>query len=168
MLLGDNPTHPEYLAMMQCVDARREGKIRVIDIEYELNMQTLKRWAVARRSHIHSQYFQSIRESRELVLEELGRQWYQIQQQRRSHANTIPDYGLQFPTSKTQRTKDAITYNKEVSILSGIAKYEGFPAAPQIKGASATQVDDDLETIAVSNYLFFNIERSSYILIAFP
>ncbi|CAK7198403.1 Transcriptional regulatory protein [Sporothrix eucalyptigena] len=148
MLLGDNPTHPEYLAMMQCVNERRDGKIRVIDVEYEFNMQTLKRWAVARRSHIHSQYFQSIRESRELVLEELGRQWYQIQQQRRRHANTIPDYGLQFPTSKTQRTKDAITYNKEVSILSGIAKYEGFPAAPQIKGASTTQVDDDLEAIA--------------------
>ncbi|CAK7216799.1 Transcriptional regulatory protein [Sporothrix bragantina] len=148
MLLGDNPTHPEYLAMMQCVNERRDGKIRVIDTEFDFNMQTLKRWAVARRSHIHSQYFQSIRESRELVLEELGRQWYQIQQQRRRHANTIPDYGLQFPTSKTQRTKDAITYNKEVSVLSGIAKYEGFPAAPQIKGASTTQVDDDLEAIA--------------------
>ncbi|CAK7210443.1 Transcriptional regulatory protein [Sporothrix curviconia] len=148
MLLGDNPTHPEYLAMMQCVNERRDGKIRVIDIEYDFNMQALKRWAVARRSHIHSQYFQSIRESRELVLEELGRQWYQIQQQRRRHANTIPDYGLQFPTSKIERTKDAITYNKEVSVLSGIAKYEGFPAAPQIKGASTTQVDDDLEAIA--------------------
>ncbi|CAK7268279.1 Transcriptional regulatory protein [Sporothrix epigloea] len=148
MLLGDNPTHPEYLAMMQCVNERRDGKIRVIDIEYELNTQTLKRWAVARRSHIHSQYFQSIRESRELILEELGRQWYQIQQQRRGHANTIPDYGLQFPASKIQQTKDAITYNKEVSILSGIAKYEGFPAAPRIKGASNNQVDDDLEAIA--------------------
>ncbi|ERT03462.1 hypothetical protein HMPREF1624_01777 [Sporothrix schenckii ATCC 58251] len=150
MLIGDNPTHPEYLAMMQCVNERRDEKLRVIDVEYDFNLQTLKRWAVARRSHIHGQYFQSIRESRELVLEELGRQWYQIQQQRRRHANTIPDYGLQFPTANTQRVKDAITYNKEVSILSGIAKYEGFPAAPQIKGASTTQVDDDLEAIARS------------------
>ncbi|KAL1897889.1 Transcriptional regulatory protein [Sporothrix stenoceras] len=148
MLLGDNPTHPEYLAMMQCVNDRRDEKLRVIDVEYSFNLQTLKRWAVARRSHIHGQYFQSIRESRELVLEELGRQWYQIQQQRRRHANTIPDYGLQFPSAKPQRVKDAITYNTEVSILSGIAKYEGFPAAPQIKGASSTQVDDDLEAIA--------------------
>ncbi|OAA57920.1 transcriptional regulatory protein [Niveomyces insectorum RCEF 264] len=148
MLLGDSPTHPEYLAMMQCVNERRDEKLRVSDVEYQFNMQTLKRWAVGRRSQIHGQYFQSVRESRELVLEELGRQWYQIQQQRRRHANTIPDYGLRFPASKAQRTKDAITYNKEVSILAGIAKYEGFPAAPPIKGASAVQVDDDLEAIA--------------------
>ena len=149
MLQGDSPTHPEYLAMMQCIDERRDEKKRVVDTELALNMQTLNRWAVARRSHIHGQYFQGIRESREMVLEELGRQWYQIQQQRRRHANTVPDYGLRFPASKQQRIRDAVNYNKEVSILSGLAKYEGFPAAPSIRGASHVQVDDDLEAIAV-------------------
>ncbi len=162
MLTGDNPTHPEYLAMMQCIDERRDEKIRVIDLEYEYNTQALKRWAVARRSHIHGQYFQSVRESRELVLEELGRQWYQIQQQRRRHAITIPDYGLRFPASQTQRIKDAITYNKEVSILSGVAKYEGFPAAPQIRGASSTQVVDDLEAIAVCRFVLVWVPLPAY------
>ena len=151
MLTGDNPTHPEYLAMMQCIDAARDEKIRIIDLEYKFNTQTLKRWAVGRRGQIHGQFFQGVRESREAVLEELGRQWYQIQQQRRRHANTIPDYGIRFPASKTQRTKEAVAYNKEVSILSGIAKHEGFPAAPQLKGAAAYEIEDDLGEIAVSS-----------------
>ncbi len=153
MLTGDNPTHPEYLAMMQCIDARRDEKQRIIDLEHKFNMQTLRKWAVARRSQTHGQYFQSVREARETVIEDLGRKWYQIQQQRRRHANTIPDYGIRFPTSKTQRTRDAVAYNKEVSILSGLAKYEGFPAAPHINGASAAEIEDDFEEMAVSSLL---------------
>ncbi|TPX16568.1 uncharacterized protein E0L32_003862 [Thyridium curvatum] len=150
MLTGDNPTHPEYLAMMQCIDARRDERQRVIDLEYQFNMDTTKRWAVARRAQIHGQYFQSIRQSREDILEDLGRQWYQIQQQRRKHANNIPDFGIRFPMSKPQRVRNAIAYNKEVSILSGVAKHEGFPAAPQINGASAGEMDEDLEEILKS------------------
>lgn len=150
MLTGDNPTHPEYLAMMQCIDARRDERQRVIDLEYQFNMDTTKRWAVARRAQIHGQYFQSIRQSREDILEDLGRQWYQIQQQRRKHANNIPDFGIRFPMSKPQRVRNAIAYNKEVSILSGVAKHEGFPAAPQINGASVGEMDEDLEEILVS------------------
>ncbi len=149
MLMGDNPTHPEYLAMMQCIDARRDEKQRIIDLEFKFNIQTLKHWAVARRGQIHGQYYQSVREAREAVLDDLGLQWYQIQQQRRRHANTIPDYGIRFPASKAQRTRDAVAYNKEVSILSGLAKYGGFPAAPQINGASAVEIEDDFEEIAV-------------------
>ncbi len=149
MLMGDKPTHPAYLAMMQCIDARRDEKQRIIDLEFKFNMQTLKRWAVARRGQIHGQYFQSVREARETVLEDLGNQWYQVQQQRRRHANTIPDYGIRYPASKVQRTKDAVAFNKEVSILSGLAKYEGFPAAPRINGATAAEIDDDFEEIAV-------------------
>lgn len=148
--MADNPTHPAYLALMRTVDQRRDESIRISDLEYKFNMQTLRSWAVARRSQIHTQYYQSVRESRARVMEDLGRQWHQIQHQRRRHANTIPDYGIRFPASKAQRTKDAIAYNKEVSILSGFAKYEGFPAAPKIKGASAVEVEDDLEEIAVS------------------
>ena len=153
MLTGDNPTHPEYLAMMKCVDARRDERLRVVKLEYKFNQQTLKQWAIARRGQIHGQYFQSIRESREKVLDELGRQWYHIQQQRRRHANTVPDFGIRFPASKTQRTKDAVAYNKEVSILSGIAKYQGFPAAPSIRGASSTEIEEDFEEIIVRKTL---------------
>lgn len=150
MLRADKPTHPEYLAMMQCVDQRLEDKLRHIRREHDYRMEALDRWAVSRRAQVLSQFYQSVRESREDLLENLGRQWYEIQHERRRHANTIPDYGIRFPQAKTQRIKDAIAYNKEVSILSGIAKYRGFPAAPDVNGASGEEVDDDMEAIAVS------------------
>ncbi|KAK7757735.1 Transcriptional regulatory protein [Diatrype stigma] len=147
MLRSDNPTHPEYLAMMQCIDARRDDRVRVADKELELNMESLGRWAVARRTQIHSQYFQAVRESRERVLAELGQQWYDIQNERRKHANNVPEFGLRFPPTQTQRVKNALAYNKEVSILSGVAKYEGMPAAPDMKGASMQELEDDFEAM---------------------
>ncbi|RYP49959.1 hypothetical protein DL768_004394 [Monosporascus sp. mg162] len=147
MLRADNPTHPEYLAMMQCIDARRDERLRVADRELELKMESLGRWAVARRSQIHSQYFQAVRESRERVLAELGQQWYDIQHERRKHANNVPEFGLRFPQTQTQRVRNALAYNKEVSILSGVAKYEGMPAAPDMKGASMQELEDDFEAM---------------------
>lgn len=149
MLRADTPTHPEYLAMMQCIDARRDERVRVADKELELNMESLGRWAVARRTQIHSQYFQTVRESRERVLAELGQQWYDIQNERRKHANNVPEFGLRFPQTQTQRVKNALSYNKEVSILSGVAKYEGMPAAPDMKGASMQDLEDDFEAMNV-------------------
>ncbi|KAI1077083.1 Sds3-like-domain-containing protein [Whalleya microplaca] len=147
MLRADTPTHPEYLAMMQCVDARKEDRLRVADRELELKMESLGRWAVARRAQIHSQFFQSVRESRERILAELGQSWYDIQHERRKQANSVPEFGLQFPDSQTQRVRNALSYNKEVSILSGIAKYEGMPAAPEMKGASIQELDEDFEAM---------------------
>jgi len=160
-LVGDNPSHPEYLAMMECVDARRAEKRRIIDLEHHFNLRTLKRWGVARRGQIHAQFFQGVREKREIALEDLGKQWYQIQQCRRRHANTIPDYGFRFPTSKTQHTRDAVAYNKEVSLLAGIAKHEGFPAAPHIRGATGPEIDDDFEEIAVRDGLPSGLGREA-------
>ncbi|KAI1641545.1 Sds3-like-domain-containing protein [Daldinia loculata] len=147
MLRSETITHPEYLAMMQCIDARRDERIRVANRELELKVESLERWAVSRRSQIHSQFFQSVRESRETILAELGQQWYDIQHERRKQANNVPEFGLRFPPDPTQRTRNALAYNREVAILSGIAKYEGMPAAPEMRGATMQDLEDDFEAI---------------------
>ncbi|KAK3394614.1 Sds3-like-domain-containing protein [Podospora didyma] len=147
-LTAETPSHPEYLAMLQCLEERRQERIRVSTLELQFRMSVLNGRAVAERSQVMSQFYQSIRESREKVLEELGQEWYDIQQERRRFANTIPDYGIRFPTAKTQTVKSAVAYNKEVSILSGFAKHVGFPAAPPINGASDDQLESDLEAIS--------------------
>lgn len=148
MLTAAEPTHPEYLAMMHSVDARRDDKLRIVEAEYRLNQEALQRWAVAGRAQIMSQYYQDVRRTREEVLEELGNEWYRIQQQRRFHANNIADFSLHYPDARPKALKQAIAYNKEVSILSGIAKHRGFPGAPEIAGASLAEIEDDLEEIA--------------------
>ncbi|KAJ8132540.1 hypothetical protein O1611_g1089 [Lasiodiplodia mahajangana] len=147
MLRSDNPTHPDYLAMMRCVDARRDERLRVANRELELKIESSERWAVARRAQIHSQFFQAVRESRERVLAELGQHWYDIQHERRKNANNVPEYGIRFPRSQAQRVRDALSYNREVSILSGIAKHEGMPAAPEMRGANPQELDDDFDAI---------------------
>ncbi|KAI1108862.1 hypothetical protein F5Y14DRAFT_57138 [Nemania sp. NC0429] len=147
MLRSDDPTHPDYLAMMQCVNARRDERLRIADRELELKIEAAERGAVARRSQIHSQFFQAVRESRERILAELGQHWYDIQHERRKNANNVPEYGIRFPKSQAQRIRDALSYNREVSILSGIAKYEGMPAAPDMQGASSQELEDDFEAI---------------------
>lgn len=154
MLMSDNPTHPEYLAMLSCIDSRRDERIRLSTIELRMRMDLLKRKAVAERAQILTQYHQGIRASRERVLEDLGREWYEIQHERRRFANNIPDFGIRFPATKQATIKQAVAYNKEVSILSGVAKYHGFPAAPDIRGASEDQIDGDFEAITVSCLLF--------------
>ncbi|KAK4147868.1 Sds3-like-domain-containing protein [Dichotomopilus funicola] len=150
MLTSDNPTHPEYLAMLQCLEERRSEKVRRSELELQFKMSVLRRRAVAERSQIMSQFFQAVRELRDETMAELGQEWYQIQQERRRAANTIPDYGIRFPVARGDAVRNAVSYNKEVSVLSGFAKHVGFPAAPAIHGASEDQLEADLEAIQAS------------------
>lgn len=149
MLNCDNPTHPEYLAMLKCIDERRDERIRLSGLELQFRMDVLRRRAVAERAQIMTQFYQSVRASREKVLEELGQDWYEIQYERRRQANNIPDYSIRFSTEKAQNVRNAVAYNKEVSILAGFAKHVGFPAAPAINGVSDDQLEHDFEAIHV-------------------
>lgn len=147
--MADEPTHPEYLNMKQCIDERLRKKLQETDAEFDFRMRAHERRAVAQRAQIWSQFFQAVREKRELALEKLNKQWYEVQGARRN-AHSLPEYGLLFPKDATQRVKNAIAYNSEVSTLAGLAKYAGFPAGPEIKGASAAEAEADLATIEVS------------------
>ncbi|KAL0936428.1 transcriptional regulatory protein dep1 [Colletotrichum truncatum] len=145
-LQAEPPSHPEYLNMKQCLDERLEKKLRHINKEYELSVEALERLAVARRAQIWDQFYQGAREKRSRMLEDLNKEWYETQNARRS-AHSVPDYGLLFPTNPIQRTRNAVAYNSEVSFLAGLAKHEGFPAVPAMRGANLLEIEDDLEAI---------------------
>jgi hypothetical protein len=150
MLREDKPTHPEYLAMMQPINARRDEKVKQSENLRKYELETLRRYAVARRSQILIQYQQEVREIREKKLEQLGKQWYEIQHDRRSYAGSVPDYTLKFPTRRSQQVANQVAYANEVSILSGVAKYVGFPAAPKMSKATDAELLEDLEKMGVS------------------
>ncbi|KAM0287788.1 hypothetical protein ACHAQH_000320 [Verticillium albo-atrum] len=147
-LQSDNPTHPEYLLMRQCLDERLENRMREVNKEHELTVEALDRLSVARRAQVWGQFYQGVREKREQYLESLNQEWYETQNARRS-AHSVPDYSIQFPTNPVQRTRNAVAYNTEVAYLAGLAKHEGFPAVPAMRGASSAEIDDDLEAIKV-------------------
>jgi hypothetical protein len=136
--------------MKQCLDERLEARLKQIEKEHELEVQALERISVAQRAQIFGQFYQSVRESREAILDSLNEEWYEIQNRRRS-AHSVQDFGLLYPTTAAQRLRNAIAYNNEVSYLSGIAKYRGFPAGPPLRGASGQEVEDDFEAMKVSS-----------------
>ncbi|PFH58000.1 hypothetical protein XA68_14295 [Ophiocordyceps unilateralis] len=145
-LLADEPTHPEYLSMKKCIDDRLNKRLHEINTEHEFRMRAHERRAVAQRAQIWSQFFQAVREKREQALERLNQQWYEVQSARRS-THSLPDYGLLFPKEPAQRLRNAVAYNTEVSTLAGLAKHVGFPAVPELKGASAAELESDLNAI---------------------
>lgn len=150
MLRQDKPTHPEYLAMLRCVDARRDDKLRIESRLTELRLETIQRSAVGKRSQILAQFYQEVREIRERKLELLGKQWYEIQHDRRGYGSNAEDYAIKFPARKSQQIMHQLAYNTEVSVLSGVAKYVGFPAAPPMAAATPAESDHDFEKINVS------------------
>ncbi|KAF4335259.1 DEP1 regulator of phospholipid metabolism [Fusarium beomiforme] len=145
-LLASEPTHPEYLNMKQCLDDRLEQKLREINNEHEYRVKAHERRSVAQRAQIWGQYYQAVREKRERTLEALNQEWYDIQTARRS-AHSLQDCGLLYPKDPAQRVRNAIAYNTEVSALATIAKYEGFPAGPEMTGATPSELEDDLAAI---------------------
>lgn len=151
MLREDKPTHIEYLAMMKCIDARRDERSRISTRLREYKIQTLQTYAVAKRSQLLAQYQQDVRAIRERKLEQLGQEWYDIQHDRRSYAGSVPDYTLKFPTRRSQQITNQVAYSNEVSILSGIAKYVGFPAAPPMAPVTEAELEEDLQKMGVSH-----------------
>ncbi|KAH0545066.1 hypothetical protein FGG08_000837 [Glutinoglossum americanum] len=149
LLTGPNPTHPEYLAALQCIDARRDEKIAHENKLLEYKLKTLEITSVAERAQIHSQYFQTVRMLREERLEGLGEQWYKIQRDRRGFEAGVPDYMYKFPTRRSQQIAQQAAYNTEVSILSGIAKHVGFPAMPDVAGARPSEIEDDFAIMGI-------------------
>lgn len=150
MLKQDPPIHPEYLAMMKCIDERRDERLRLEERRIAYHTQTINKVAVARRAQILSQFCQDVRERREDKLSLLGKQWYEIQHDRRAYGSNVEDYAIKFQTKRQEQLKNQVAYNTEVSILSGIAKYKGFPAAPKMAPATVDEQEEDFKLMGVS------------------
>ena len=149
MLKQPNCTHPEYLAMIQTVDERRTGKIAYEKQLLQYKHETLERTTLAERHQIQSQYFQSVREVRETILSECSQRIFELQRGRRQQGVEEIEYSLRLPEKRSDQIRHQAAYNLEVSILAGVAKYVGFPAAPDIKPARPSEIDDDMRAMKV-------------------
>lgn len=142
--------HPEFLRQNACVEARHQKQVNEAKAFYRYKMESLRRTTLGERSQLHSQYFQHVRELREDVMNKLGEDWYNIQKERReSGMDDNERYIYKLPAKKSAQIKQQAKYNQEVSILSGIAKYVGFPAAPEITGTEGESLEDDLKAMKV-------------------
>ncbi|KAL9128806.1 MAG: hypothetical protein Q9217_002587 [Psora testacea] len=142
--------HPELLAMKEAVDQRRNQKIEYQRTRLNYKLQSLQRESVATKHQALSQYMQTVREIRDRSLAQLNREFYQVQRERRNVEGDVPDYMYTFVTRRSQQITQQTAYNNEVSVLSGIAKYVGFPAAPTIKHARPNELHEDMRDMGIA------------------
>lgn len=135
--------------MLQCVDVRRDEKIQLENTLLSYKLKALDVKSRAERAQIHSQYHQTVRAIRDGSMEQLGEQWFQMQRERRKLQAEEPDYTYKFPNKRSQQVRQQAAYNLEVSVLSGVAKYVGFPAAPELGGARNVELEDDFKNMKV-------------------
>lgn len=155
MLDSPTPTHPELLAALQVIDRHRDEKIRYEDTLVRYKLQALQRKSVAEKAQAHGQYMCRVQDIREKHLENLNKEFYQIQHERRATKTTAEDYMYHYNPKRSDQIRRQAAYNKEVSLLSGIAKHVGFPAAPEMKGLKQAEIDEDLRAMGVSFRFFF-------------
>ena len=144
--------HPDFLARKACIDARRETKIRQAETELAYKAGALERKALADRAVSHGQYVQEVRDIREKNLEAMNCAFSTLQRERRQWKNRDPQYIYAFSSNRSTQIKHQQSYNKEVSLLSGIARYEGFPAAPDLSQARDNDREDDLRKMRTSRH----------------
>ncbi|KAI4259678.1 MAG: hypothetical protein LQ352_000611 [Teloschistes flavicans] len=144
-----NVTHPELLGMKEVLEQRRDEKIQYESTLLRYKLGSLQNKSKAEKAQLHGQYMQSVREIRDHNLEQANKEWYQIHKERRSREDDVPEYMYQFTNRRSQQITHQTAYNKEVSLLSGIAKYQGFPAAPEICGARPSEIDADFEKMGI-------------------
>lgn len=148
-LNGPQPTNSEYLEKLQYVIRHRDEKQ---DYEHKLlafKIQSLKTKSVAERSQIHTAYYQTVRDIREKYLDLANDQFYKIQRDRFKPDESMPSYSIPFPERRSQQITQQASYNREVSVLAGVAKYVGFPAAPEITPARQHEIEEDLEKMGL-------------------
>ncbi|KAK7540772.1 uncharacterized protein J3D65DRAFT_252851 [Phyllosticta citribraziliensis] len=148
-LQSPNSTHEEYLLMLAAVDQRRDEKIRQENVRLNLKRDILKKHFVAMRGTIHGQFVHDVGDIRMTYLTQCNQRITQLQRERRYWGTNETDYTIKFNNKRSQQALQQQAYNLEVSVLSGVAKYVGFPAAPDLNSARAPEIDQDLATMGI-------------------
>ena len=141
----EQPTfaHPELLLMKEVIDRRRDQKVKYEQTLLKYKLATLQRESIANKAQMHSQYMQTVGELRDMCLSQINADIYQTQRERRNYEADMPDYVYAFNTKRSKQITEQTAYNEEISLLSGVARYVGFPAAPDILTARPNEWEED-------------------------
>jgi hypothetical protein len=150
LLNRPDSVHPEYLNMLRCVDDRRDEKIRYEGVKQRYDFEALNCKTVAERTQLHSQYFQEVREIRSRWFEKCYTDLFALQKDRRQRGahDVHPNY--LYNPKRPEQIQQQVAYNLEVSVLAGVAKHVGFPAAPDLLLLQQDEIDADLRAMAAS------------------
>jgi len=149
LLEQSNCLHPDFVAQMRCVDERRNQKVKHEDTLLQYNMQALGVKTVAERQQLHSQYFQDVRQLRDDSFDSCYKELYALQRDRRNFF-TEPTDPMLYNPNRAEQIRIHTNINHEISLLAGIAKHVGFPAAPEMSALLKNDAQLDLQSMGVS------------------
>ena len=155
--------HPELVLMKEVIDRRRDQKVHYEKTLLKYKLESLQRESIAQRAQIQSQYVQTAGSLRDSALSQINKAIYQAQRERRNCEADVPDYIYEFNPKRSQQITQQMAYNEEVSLLSGVGKYVGFPAAPEMSKITSREYDEDLKlmeqnmTVSIETHQSLNV-----------
>lgn len=144
-----NGSHPELQNVYSKIDSHREEKIRLASLSQKYKFECIDRKTRAQRTAIHQQYFKRSSDFKSSYLKEITEEWYKINKERRIMDSLVPEYSYRIPEYVEDLVDQRAQVNEEISILTGLKKYYGFPRAPELKSIEGEELNDDLKAMNI-------------------
>ncbi|KAK9454172.1 Sds3-like-domain-containing protein [Dipodascopsis uninucleata] len=140
-------THPELAGVYGQISRTRDEKVRLADCQLKYRRRCIENQTKSFREHIHQQFLRNKAEFRSKMIRETTELWYRVNKERRQIDTLVPYYGYQITDKRSVLVRQRQAEYQEIAILSGIARYIGFPAAPEIKSATQDEIAEDLDAL---------------------
>ncbi|KAK9491588.1 Sds3-like-domain-containing protein [Lipomyces doorenjongii] len=140
-------THPELATVYDELAEARDRRINLADAHRKYRGRCIENQTRSYRTHIHQQLYKNNANLRAAMMQETTEAWYKVNRERRAMDTVVPFYGYKIPEKRSVIYRQRQAQYNEIALLTGIAKYIGFPAAPEIKSATADEVAEDMEAL---------------------
>ncbi|KAK9318279.1 Sds3-like-domain-containing protein [Lipomyces starkeyi] len=140
-------THPELATVYDELAEARDTRIKLADAHRKYRRRCIENQTRSYRTHIHQQLYKNNANLRAAMIQETTETWYKVNRERRAMDTVVPFYGYRIPEKRSVIYRQRQAQYNEIALLTGIAKYIGFPAAPEIKSATADEVAEDMEAL---------------------
>ncbi|KAK9472137.1 Sds3-like-domain-containing protein [Dipodascopsis tothii] len=142
-------THPELSGLYDQIAHKRDDRITLARAHWRYRRRCVENQIKAMRVHIHQQYYKNRADLRAKMILDTTQRWYQVNRERRAMDALVPRLGYRIPEKKQIIVRELQAQYDEIAILSGLSKYIGFPAAPEVKSASQEEIYEDLQALGI-------------------
>ncbi|KAK9480605.1 Sds3-like-domain-containing protein [Lipomyces japonicus] len=140
-------THPELASVYDQIGLNRHQKIRLAERHRHYRRICIQNQTKSYRDQIHQQFFKDRAELRTGLISDTTESWYKITRERVALDEVAPFFGFRIPDKRSTIVRQRQAQYQEVAILTGIAKYIGFPAAPDVSTATSEEIAEDMDAI---------------------
>jgi Sds3-like len=142
-------THPELSKVHSQITRIRDEKIQLAERKRAYQQKCIDNQIRAMRDHLHQQFMKDEAECRVRLLLHTTEEWYKVNKERRAMDALAPEFSYQVPERRSTQIQNRVAINGEISLLSGISNYIGFPAAPEMNPANESELLEDLEALGI-------------------